>query len=243
MERRLEHGGIIPLYHQLKEILQENIESGAWRPGDLIPSENQLMRVYGVSRNTAKKALDDLVQEGALFRVQGKGTFVAKPKLEQSLSGFYSFSRVMRERGIPARDIILSVETEEVRASVARRLSIDPGEPVIALRRLRCMQEEPIIFETSHIPQRLAPRLSAAGLHDRSLYDLLQADYGIVVAKAKESLEPVLVRDYESRYLHVRAGCPALLLDRVAYDHRGTPVEFCRSIVRGDRCRYVTELF
>lgn len=138
MERKIEHDSIIPLYHQLKEIMKEKIEAGEWVPGDKIPSENELRTQFDVSRNTAQKAIEDLVQDGRLRRIQGKGTFVSKPKFEQSLSGFYSFSRVMKNKGMNPQDEILSINEKLAKPSVAKKLQIDEDDPVIELRRLRC---------------------------------------------------------------------------------------------------------
>ena len=107
MEKTIDHSSVIPLYHQLKEIIKEKIELGKWLPGDKIPSENELCKMYEISRNTAIKALDDLVQEGLLHRVQGKGTFVSKPKFEQPLTGFYSFSKVLKDKGMNPKDLII----------------------------------------------------------------------------------------------------------------------------------------
>jgi GntR family transcriptional regulator len=242
MSKTLDHSSVIPLYHQLKEILREYIESGEWKPGDLIPSENEFQQEYNISRNTVKKALDDLVQEGILNRIQGKGTFVSMPKIEQSLSGFYSFSKVLRSKGLEPKDIILSLDQKEVKPSIAKRLQLPEKALVIELRRLRCANDEPMILETSYIPLQLVSGLSAEKLEHNSLYDLMQSEYGIMVTKAKETFEPVLIRDYESSYLQIKEGSPALLLERVAYDSNGQPVEFCRSIFRGDRCRFYTEL-
>lgn len=242
MRKALDPESFVPLYHQLKEILKEKIESAEWVPGDLVPSEHKLQQQFNISRNTAKKALDDLVQEGILKRVQGKGTFVSTPKIEQSLSGFYSFSKVLQSQGLQPEDIILNLTKIEAKPSVAKRLQVPTGSAVIALKRLRCAMKEPIILETSYISQPLVPNLTVDRLEKSSLYDVLEKDYGIFVTKAKEVFEPVLVRDYESEYLQVKEGGPALLLDRVAYDAEGNVVEFCRSIVRGDRCRFYTEL-
>ncbi|HET7657334.1 MAG TPA: GntR family transcriptional regulator [Bacillales bacterium] len=242
MEKTIEHGSFIPLYYQLEEILKEKIESGNWSSGDKIASEHELMKQYKVSRNTVKKALDDLVREGLLERIQGKGTFVSKPKIEQSLTGFYSFSKVLKEKGMNPEDIIISIKEVEAKSSIARQLDIREGEFVHELKRLRCANGEPIIFETSYIPKSFVPDLHPEQLDQVSLYDFMEEEYGIIVSKAKEIFEPVLLRDYESHYLKVEDGLPALLLDRVAYNVEGKPVEFCRSIVRGDRCRFYTEL-
>ncbi|GHI00439.1 GntR family transcriptional regulator [Neobacillus kokaensis] len=239
----LQHGSVIPLYHQLKERLKEAIEAGRWTPGDKIPSENQLVDQFGVSRNTAKKAIEELVQEEILYRIQGKGTFVAKPKLQQSLMGFYSFSRVLKEKGLNPRDIILKVEEVQPTEKIQKALELGKTEMVIEMKRLRCANNEPYILESSFIPKSVVSnpeQLKRVG--EISLYDLFAQQFNIVVTKAKEAFEPVLIRPLESEYLQTEAGQPALLLERTAYDINGMPVEFCISIVRGDRCRFYTEL-
>ncbi|MBS4177966.1 GntR family transcriptional regulator [Lederbergia citrea] len=242
MDRKLDHESIVPLYHQLKELLRETIEKGVSKPGDKIPSEKDLCAQFNISRSTAKKAIEDLVQEGVLNRIQGKGTFIAKPKLEQSLSGFYSFSKVMQEKGLNPRDIILDMKIVEATPKVTRKLKLKPDEEVIELKRLRCANNEPIIFETSYIPEKIVPKISPESILENSLYDVMFKEFGIIVAKAKEVFEPILIQEYERKYLEVKEGYPALLLERIAYDTYENPVEYCHSIVRGDRCRFYTEL-
>lgn len=242
MKRELDQHSVIPLYHQLKEIIKENIERGDWAPGDKIPSENELRYDYHISRNTAKKAIEDLVQLGVLNRIQGKGTFVSQPKLEQPLMGFYSFSKVMKEMGMAPTDIILHMIESTATSRIANKLMIDEGDALIELKRLRCANGEPVILETSYIPEYLVRGIEQDNVKNTSLYDVMESDFGIIVTKAKEVFEPVLIRDYESEYLQVKEGYPALLLERTAYERNGKPVEFCHSIVRGDRCRFYTEL-
>ncbi|AZU64077.1 GntR family transcriptional regulator [Neobacillus mesonae] len=239
----LQHGSVIPLYHQLKERLKEAIETGRWTLGDKIPSENQLMDQFGVSRNTSKKAIEELVQEGILYRVQGKGTFVAKPKLQQSLMGFYSFSKVLKEKGLNPKDVILKIEEVSPTEKIREALELGEDEMVIEMKRLRCANNEPYILESSFIPKSVVQdpkQLNQVG--EISLYDLFSQQFNIVVTRAKEAFEPVLIRAEESEYLETEAGQPALLLERTAFDVSGMPVEFCISIVRGDRCRFYTEL-
>lgn len=241
--KMLDTESFVPLYHQLKEIIIENIENNVWKSGDKIPSEHQFQEEYHVSRNTAKKAIEDLVQNGILYRTQGTGTFVSKPKIEQSLSGFYSFSKVMKEKGLNPRDIILDLNIERSSKKIAKALQITNGEEVIVLKRLRLANEEPIILETSYLTKKLIHNVKAMEkVGETPLYDILANEYHIVVTTATETFEPVLIRDYESELLKVAVGTPALLLERIAYDRLKQPVEFCKSIVRGDRCRYYTEL-
>lgn len=242
MSRTVEHNSFVPLYHQLKEILKEKIEYGDWMPGEKIPSENELRKQYDVSRNTAIKALDDLMKDGLLNRVQGRGTFVSKPKFEQPLSGFYSFSKVMKKKGMNPYDRIIHIERKQATPLEAKHLNIAENDEVIELRRLRCANDEPIMLETSHIPVTIMPSLTSEQIESSSLYDVMEKTYGVFVTSAREVFEPVLIRDYESHYLQEEKGYPALMLDRIAYNVDQQPVEFCRSIVRGDRCRFYTEL-
>lgn len=242
MNKTINFNNFVPFYHQLRVLLKEKIESGEWMSGDKIPSENDLINQYEVSRNTVIKALDELVQDGILRRIQGKGTFVSRPKLEQSLTGFYSFSKVIETKGMAPKDFIISIEDQTASLSVAKHLKIAENDEVIQLKRLRCANSEPIILETSYMPKSIIYSLSKEKIEKTSLYDHIQKEYGIIVKSAKEIFEPVLIRDYESNYLEVEEGAPALLLDRIAYDIEGKPIEFCRSIVRGDRCRFYTEL-
>lgn len=242
MKKSLDHESFIPLYHQLKEIIEEKIGSSDWKTGDKILSENELRKMYNISRNTVQKALDELVQEGILQRQQGKGTFVSKPKIEQPLTGFYSFSKVIANQGMEAKDVILDLEIKSAEYKIANKLQISQGEEVIALQRLRSANDEPVILETSYLPKSIVTELSREDLAKFSLYDLLEEKFGVIVIKAKETFEPVLIRPYEEEFLGVKAGTPGLLLDRIAYDKDGRIVEYCRSIVRGDRCRFYTEL-
>jgi GntR family transcriptional regulator len=239
----LQSDSVIPLYHQLKERLKHSIEHGEWQPGDQIPSENQLVNEYNVSRNTAKKAIEELVQDGLLYRKQGKGTFVAKPKLQQSLMGLYSFSKVFKEKGLIPKDILIEIREVRPTSEIIQELQIPNDDTVIEMKRLRCVEEDPYILESSFFPKRVVPDMSMLNkVGQISLYDFLEQEFNIIIKRAIEAFEPVLITSDESDYLQTEEGKPALLLERTAYDTNGVPVEFCRSIVRGDRCRFYTEL-
>jgi len=240
---QLDPSSFVPLYQQLKEHIKEKIDRKIWKPGDKIYSENQLYETFGVSRNTAKKAIEDLVQEGILYRVQGKGTFVSLPKIEQSLSAFYSFSEVLSKKGLKPKDIVLNVKVMEASHKVAKELEVEKGEKVVTLQRLRHANEEPIILETSYLPKSIINNEEKLKLVKHTpLYEILNTKFNIIVNSAKETFEPILIREEEKYHLEVEVGSPALLLERVAYNPSKKPVEFCKSIVRGDRCKFYTEL-
>ncbi|MCH1624153.1 GntR family transcriptional regulator [Fredinandcohnia sp. SECRCQ15] len=168
---------------------------------------------------------------------------MTRPKIEQSLSGFYSFSQVLKEKGLNPKDLILKISIEAATQKVAKALQIPRDAEVIVLQRLRCANEEPIILESSYLPKNRIENIEKMNtVGETPLYDILANEYQLFVTSAKETFEPVLIREYEGNLLKVKEGSPALLLERVAFDRQRVPVEYCKSIVRGDRCRFYTEL-
>lgn len=233
----------IPLYYQIKARLLEAIESGQLKPGDRVPSERELTTQFGVSRMTARQALTELETQGYLYRLQGKGTFVSTPKLEQPLAGLTSFTEDMRKRGLEPGAQTLTAGEEPAGRRVARGLGIAEGHMVYKLERLRLAGGQPMALESSHIPVACAPGLLEGGPINQSLYSLLRERYSIHLVRATQSLEAVAANAYEAELLHVREGTPLLLLERIARDTSDRPVEFVRSLYRGDRYRFTTELY
>jgi GntR family transcriptional regulator len=233
---------VIPLYHRIKEDLLDRIKGGHLAPGERIESELELMERYGVSRATVRQALGQLVSEGYLEIRRGLGTFVAAPKIQQGLLGMYSFSREIERLGMRPGTHVLALAAEPASRAVATALGLPPGDPVVAIRRLRSADDEPLMLETSWLPERRFPRLVERDFEHQRLYDVLASAYGARPARAREEFEPVLLTSDEASLLGKHAGDPGLLLERIAYDPEGRPIEFCRSVVRGDRCRYFVEL-
>lgn len=232
----------VPLYRQIKADLLERIKGGQLEPGTRIESELELMARYGVSRATIRQALGQLVAEGYLEIRRGLGTFVATPKMEQGLGGFYSFSREIEARGMLPGTRVLGVGVEGASRTVATALGVEAGTPVVALRRLRLADEEPLITETSWLPAARFPGLERRDFERRRLYDTLVADYGVRPSRAREVFEPELMTADEAALLHKHRGDPALVVERTTFDQAGERIEFCRSVVRSDRVRYAVDL-
>jgi len=231
----------IPLYHQLTEELRENIENGDWLPHSLIPSETELCEKYGVSRGTVRQALSQLVQEGLLYRKQGRGTFVAEPKITQQLNKFYSFAQDMREKGLKPSSKVLQNEKILPDSYIKNVLGLKEKEMVYKIMRLRLADEEPLILETSYLVEELFPDLDREDVEKVPLYDIIIKKYRIRITRAKETFEPILVDRFEAEKLQIPLGSPALLVKRITYT-AGIPFEFRKSIVRGDKCSYSVEL-
>jgi GntR family transcriptional regulator len=233
----------IPLYFRLRQQIRLRIEGGEWPAGDRIPAEHELMRQFGVSRATVREALSELVREGLLERRQGFGTLVRDRKLVQDLSQFYTFSRAMLLSGHRPSTDVISVETVPLAPGIARRLGGTPHTgTVVQVVRMRRADDEPVMLESSYLPADVGGRLDRATLEGRSLYDVLHADCGVEIVRGRESFEPILVRGDEAGRLGVPAGSPGLLLEREAFEAGGRCVEFCQSVVRGDRARFTVEL-
>lgn len=232
----------IPLYHQIKTYLTDALENGQLKPGDRVPSERELTTRFSVSRMTARQALTELEAQGLLVRVQGRGTFAATPKIEQPLVGLTSFTEDMRRRGLQPASQILAVAERPAGRRIAGILGIAETAVVLRMERLRLAGGEPMAVETAHIPTALVPGLCEADLAGGSLYVVLRERYGLHLVRATESLEATPADSYVAGLLHVREGTPVLLRERVCRDPRDRIVEFVRSIYRGDRYRFVTEL-
>jgi GntR family transcriptional regulator len=233
----------VPLYHQLKEVLREHIKLQIWKPGDIIPSEEQLCKEYGISRGPVRQALGELVREGFLSREHGRGTFVAEPKFEQGLMSFYSIFESTRDSKMKAKSNVLQVTTEVADPKIAKRLEIVEGDEIIRLVRIRFLDGYPLILEKCHIVRKYCPDIVNQDLSERSLYGLLRSKYNIVLSKETQTFEPVLADKYEASILQIEPGDPVLLLENTTHMLDDKPILFSKMIVRGDRCRFFVELF
>lgn len=227
--------GIVPRYHQLKAILHGQVRSGAWQPGDLIPSERELSDRYGVSRMTARQSVTELVHAGVLYRRQGKGTYVAWPRIAQGLTNLTGFTEDMRARGMEPGTRVLGQRMWATSETEAVRLQIRPGQRVCEVRRLRLADNEPLAVERSLISFFGCEQLLEADLSHQSLYALLETAYGLVPCEAEQEIEAGLADDDHARTLGVAVDDPVLLLRRTTFAERGQPIEYAESVYRGDK--------
>lgn len=228
-----------PLYHQIQENLIELIELGLLRPGDLLPSERELSQHYSVTRMTVRQAVDGLVQKGLVQRQQGVGTFIQpRQSVQPFVPTVMGFSQRIRQAGLVPSSQLIECVVVPPTPLIAHRLGIDPLSPVIRLTRLRLVNEEPLMLETSYLSQQRFPDLVTADLANRSLYTYMQEQYDLYVHETEHTLEPVLIDEHEAKLLGLSAGQPAMLVRVLALAANQLPIEYSKSVVRGDRCRY-----
>ena len=229
----------IPKYYKLKELLVELTQS--LPPGSPLPPERTLAERYGTSRTTVRQALAELVIEGRLQRIQGKGTFVAKPKVAQELQ-LVSYTEDMRHHGLNPETRILDIGYVAADDRLGELLAARPGGRLLRIHRLRLADGEPMSIDTSHLPARRFPGLRRELSRHRSLYETLATAYEVHLAEAEETIETVLATPHDAQLLGVDVGLPLLLLSRHAFDENGEPVEWAQSLYRGDRYKFTTRL-
>jgi Transcriptional regulators len=228
----------VPLYQQLEDIIQAQIETGELKPGEQIPTELVLADKYNVSRITIRQTLADLVKKGLLERKQGKGTFVAFPKIERELISVHSFSERMRSKGYTPGSRVLSIKLAVATASVRKHLGLEEGEEVIAIERLRLTNDEPVVLENSFIPYSTYPLVMEAEINIGSLYQFLKEKYNVSPALSKKTLEITVANEYEAKLLNIYAGQPLFLLNALVLTEDHQPIEFVKTLLRGDRVKF-----
>ena len=233
--------GPIPLHHQVFRDLKSALDANEWRPGDRMPTERELAGRYGCSLITVRHALGELVREGRIERTRGRGTFVAQPRIDRDIAGAMSFAEEMQRRGLDPATRIVSALIEPAGEAVGATLGIDPDAPVAYLERVRLGGGEPLLLEQARLPAERFPGLLAFDFERRSLYDILAERYDTRIMRARETVEPVMLRRREASLLDLPTRSLALQIDGIAHATDGTPVEVARSFVRGDRTRYYLE--
>ncbi|PZG05164.1 GntR family transcriptional regulator [Nonomuraea aridisoli] len=222
-------------YATLRRVLAELIDT-RMAPHDPLPSERELMQRYGVSRMTVRQAVEGLVRDGRVYRVQGAGTFVTDAgKITKSLT-FSSFSEDIRARRMVPGGKLLRLESEPAEIDVARDLFVEPGTPVVHVTRLRTADGEPMCLENAWVPEHLVPDL-ASRRQVESLYDVLEAA-GAAPEHADQTISATVVNREQAELLGVPNNFPALRVSRVTHDARGRVVERVISLYRADRYDY-----
>jgi len=233
----------LPLYQRLRDQLAEQIAKNRWRPGEAIPTEAALSAEYELSTGTVRKAIDALVSEGILERQQGRGTFIRRPQFQSSLFRFFRFQTAAGERQVPESHI-LSIEPVAAPSAVAQALGLPVDAPVIRIVRLRLLEVQPVLAEEIWLPRsRFQPLLETdLSLKGPLLYPIYEDLCGQVVAYAEETLTAESVNDVHARLLQVPINSPVVVIERLARDYAGTPLEWRRSRGHAEHFRYSVDI-
>ena len=232
-----------PLYLQVKDLMVKRLATGAWRPGEALPSEFGLAAEFKVSQGTVRKALDELAAQNLVIRQQGKGTFVAQHTAQRALFHFFHLVSDDGARALPGAQT-LSLRKGSADSREAARLGIMRGAAVVRLVRVRALGDNVAIYERIVLPAALFPRFADRMPVDvpNELYRYYEETYGVTVARAVEKLKAVKARPEEARPLGLRAGAPLLEVDRVAYTVDGRAVEWRLSRCDTRHHHYLSEI-
>jgi len=230
------------MYDQLRSMILDMIDRKQVGPGDLIPGEHRLCEQYGVSRTVVRQALAQLEIDRVVERVKGKGTFVSRPKVAESLvhtlSGLYD---EVARRGGHVHSDILRHEKETASDEVARRLGIALGDTVVVLDRLRWVDDEPWSLTTTWMPEDIGELTLGVDMSEKSLYSVL-AESDIIATSGTRSAEAAIATPDQAAQLQLTAGDPLLLLRSVSEGATGQPIEHFVAYHRGDRSRFEFQL-
>lgn len=235
----LERNSPLPLYFQLAEVLEAEIQNGRWGPGVLLPSEPILCDRFGLSRPTVRQALERLEQAGLLERHQGKGTFVANERartwLLQSSIGF--FGNEMVRRGREVRSVVISAERAPLPQWASGILGLAPGSEGAVLERLRFVDGLAALYVINYLPAALAEIALRSDGSEESLYERLRAHAGVTVTTGERVLEAVVAEGRPAELLEVAPGTPLMFIESRSSDQRGAAFDCFHAWLRTDRMK------
>ena len=244
LKKHVEYDCNLSLSSQITTFIRSALSSGELTPGDALPTEAALCSAYGVSRTTVRQAIGDLVDEGLLARVRGKGTFVCEKKVRLPMNRIYSFSHELRQSGIVPSSRIVDVSSVD-RSAVGENGEIlfmtSPEEQIYRICRVRMADDVPVLLEPTFIPTHCLPNLNPERLEKESLYDMLCAA-GILPSHSTETYESVMIRGTDAELLELPRPAPGFSVQRIITSTTGGVFEITRSLMRGDRSKLVVSL-
>ncbi|MEI3605108.1 UTRA domain-containing protein [Pseudogracilibacillus sp. SE30717A] len=228
--KKLNSASQIPLYHQLKQVIIGDIESGKYKIGEQLPTEIELCENYSVSRITVRRAISDLVNEKILYRKQGKGTFVSESKIERELISIGSFSDITTQSGKEPSTQILETQIKKPTKELCNVLKISSDQDILELKRLLSINGKPFIIETSHYPISRFPNLETYISSNQSIYKILRENYGVEIVKAEKTLDVKLSNPEQSEIFECDANSVLYLLKKTAFDKKDEVVHVSNSL-------------
>ncbi len=232
IEKQLEDH--IPKYSQLREILHEMLTTLA--PNQMIPSEQELCRMYNVSRTTVRKALDHMIYEGLLYRVPGKGTLVAPPKFRgRYIHSYFGFYEELTARGISFTTRVLQSDIVVPPIKIGQELNLNHGDKVFLLERVRSIGNEPIHHTYSYLPYNLYPGIEMYDFTNQSLFRVMREKYQMRIDHGIRLIEACPCTPEEAKILNIKMEVPLLIMTGTLTNNEKIPIEYGITIYRGDR--------
>jgi GntR family transcriptional regulator len=226
-----------PMYVQIKEVLKQRILEGDYAIQEQLPSESEMMKVFGVSRITVRQAVRDLHTEDLVFSVQGKGTFVSRPKAVQDIQHLQGFGEAMGPQGYDTSTRVVGIQEVRAPQEVAEALKISQNSLVIELTRIRSLNQKPISVDNSFFPLAIGQSLQSRDL-TQDIFPLLETEFGVSLGYADLKIEAVLADAKTAKHLNVDQDSAVLRIHRLVFSKDGEPIDFEYLSYRGDAFQY-----
>lgn len=231
-----------PLYHVVEAALAAEISSRALRPGDQLPTEDDLVRRFAVSRTTVRKAIEGLLARGLVEIRRGKGTYVTQPRIRQELTELSGFVEDMMAVGRNPTARLVSSSAVTAAAAVAERLHVPTGTKVYRIERVRLADGIPVSFDETYLPSAIGEQIASNDLETEPIFSLLEEKYDIPLIEAEYQLEATTADARVAEALHIEVGASIFLIERTSFCAGPTPIDYERLYYRGDLVRFVTRL-
>ena len=219
-------------------MLRARILDGTYPALARMPSESELGDMFGASRITVRHALGQLQRDGLIFTLQGKGSFVARPKAYQNVSRLMGFAESMATHGYEVLNELLSLQSVEADSQIAARLQVTDGTLVTEIRRLRLLNREPVSLEITYVHETLGRRLAQADLVTRDIFAIIENDCATALGHADLAIDATVADEELAQALHIEAGAAVMRIERLTHDSAGRPIDFEYLFFRADRFQY-----
>ena len=228
----------VPLHARIRQVLRARILDGTYAALARMPSESELCDMFGASRITVRHALGQLQHDGLIFTLQGKGSFVARPKAYQNVSRLMGFAESMAAHGYEVLNELLSLQSLEADTRVAERLQVASGTPITEIRRLRLLNREPVSLEVTYVREALGRRLAQSDLLTRDIFAIIENDCATPLGHADLAIDATVADEELAQALRIDEGAPVMRIERLTHDTARRPIDFEYLFFRADRFQY-----
>lgn len=243
-DHNIDKNSIVPLYYQLKEIIMSEIKNGCYKKDSILPTENEISQHFTISRNTVRQAISMLVQEGWLYRVKSKGTFVTCPQIDQGyIQKIESYKIRVSKDGMKAHTEVIGMKVTEADEKVAQKLQIAQTEKVIQLSRLRFANETPMAYIDTYMSLSRCGFILDYDFSRESLYKVLQQDPATEVKYVNRLIRAVPSKEIDFKYMLISKDVPIQLITSVGFNVYDVPVEYSEGRYRGDLNSFIITVF
>lgn len=233
----------LPYYLQIYELLKESIDSNEWKTGDFIPSERILSEKFKVSRITIRKALDTLMLEGYIRKIQGKGVTICEPKIEERILGrLIGTFQDLREKGFEIKARLLNFSIDKPSETVKNKLNLSDNEDVIRIERLRFVNKKPYHYSKAYLPEKFFKDFDKNLIIGESLYGIIVENYNYKINKINKRIEASIASEADSNFLKVKIGTPILFFENLTFTESEIPIEYSINKIRGDMAKFEVEV-